>query len=101
MNDRVTVEIENHVAEVTLNRPEKHNAVDLAMFEALIDAGDDLAHNADIRAVVLRGAGDNFCAGIDLSVFRASVSPVSISVSNMARSTALCFSGRLSVTSAT
>ncbi len=70
MNDRVTVEIENHVAEVTLNRPEKHNAVDLAMFEALIDAGEVLAQNADIRAVVLRGAGDNFCAGIDLSVFQ-------------------------------
>ncbi len=35
MGDRVTVEIEDHVAEVTLNRPEKHNAVDLAMFEAL------------------------------------------------------------------
>ncbi len=70
MSNRVTVEIENHVAEVTLNRPEKHNAVDLAMFEALIDAGDDLAQKADIRAVVLRGAGDNFCAGIDLSVFQ-------------------------------
>ena len=73
MSNRVTVEIENHVAEVTLNRPEKHNAVDLAMFEALIDAGEDLAQNANIRAVVLRGAGDNFCAGIDLSVFQGGV----------------------------
>jgi len=70
MSDRVTVEIEDHVAEVTLNRPEKHNAVDLAMFEALIEAGDELAQNSDVRAVILRGAGDNFCAGIDLSVFQ-------------------------------
>jgi len=70
MSDRVTVEIEDHIAEVTLNRPEKHNAVDLAMFEALIEAGEYLAQNADVRAVVLRGAGDNFCAGIDLSVFQ-------------------------------
>lgn len=70
MSDRVTVEIENHVAELTLNRPEKHNAVDLAMFEALIEAGESLAANADVRAVVMHGAGDNFCAGIDLSVFQ-------------------------------
>lgn len=72
MSDRVTVEIENHVAELTLNRPEKHNAVDLAMFEALIEAGEALARNTDVRAVVMHGAGDNFCAGIDLSVFRGS-----------------------------
>ena len=72
MGDRVTVEIEDHIAEVTLNRPDKHNAVDLAMFEALIEAGETLAQNADVRAVVMRGAGDNFCAGIDLSVFQGS-----------------------------
>jgi len=70
MTDRVTIEIESHVAEVTLNRPEKHNAIDLAMFEAVIDAGESLANDASIRAVVLHGAGDNFCAGIDLSVFQ-------------------------------
>lgn len=70
MSERVTVEIENHVAEVTLNRPEKHNAVDLAMFDALIEAGESLARDASVRAVVLQGAGDHFCAGIDLSVFQ-------------------------------
>ncbi len=70
MGDRVTVEIEDHVAEVTLNRPEKHNAVDLAMFGALTRAGEKLAQDADVRAVVMHGAGDNFCAGIDLSVFQ-------------------------------
>ena len=72
MGDRVTVEIENHIAEVTLNRPDKHNAVDFAMFEALIEAGDTLAQDVDVRVVVLRGAGANFCAGIDLSVFQGS-----------------------------
>ena len=72
MSDRVTVEIKDHVAEITLNRPDKHNAVDLAMFEALIEAGETLAKDAEVRAVVLRGAGDNFCAGIDLSVFQGS-----------------------------
>jgi enoyl-CoA hydratase/carnithine racemase len=42
------------------------------MFEALIEAGETLAQDADVRAVVMRGAGDNFCAGIDLSVFQGS-----------------------------
>ena len=70
MGDRVTVEIKDHVADVTLNRADKHNAVDLAMFEALIEVGETLAQDANVRAVVLRGAGDNFCAGIDLSVFQ-------------------------------
>ncbi|MFQ6005194.1 MAG: crotonase/enoyl-CoA hydratase family protein [Woeseia sp.] len=72
MSDRVKVEIDDHVAEITLNRPQKHNAIDLGMFEALIGAGESLAGNASVRAVVLRGAGDNFCSGIDLSVFQGS-----------------------------
>jgi enoyl-CoA hydratase/carnithine racemase len=69
MSDRVTVETRNHIAEVTLNRPDKHNAVDLAMFRALLDAGDALADDTSVRAVVMSGAGENFCAGIDVSVF--------------------------------
>jgi enoyl-CoA hydratase/carnithine racemase len=67
----VTVSIRDHVAEVTLNRADKHNALDLAMFEALAAAGDELAADASVRAVVLGGAGDNFCAGIDTSLFAA------------------------------
>jgi enoyl-CoA hydratase/carnithine racemase len=70
MTDRVRVEIENHIAEVTLNRPEKHNAVDLAMFEALTEAGDALKKDSSVRAVVLHGGGENFCAGIDFAVFK-------------------------------
>ena len=69
-NERVivTVDAESHVADVLLNRAEKMNAVDLAMFEALGEAADSIAADASIRAVVLHGAGGNFCAGIDLSV---------------------------------
>jgi enoyl-CoA hydratase/carnithine racemase len=70
MSDRVKVEIENHIAEVTLNRPEKHNAVDLAMFEALIEAGESLARDSSVRVATIQGAGDNFCAGIDLTIFQ-------------------------------
>lgn len=69
MSERVRIDIENHVATVTLNRPDKNNAIDMAMFEALIDAGDSLKDAPTVRAVVLHGAGNNFCAGIDVSVF--------------------------------
>jgi enoyl-CoA hydratase/carnithine racemase len=60
--------MDGHVALVTLNRPEKYNALDLPMFNALGEAADSLARETKVRAVVLHGAGDNFCAGIDISV---------------------------------
>lgn len=69
MNERVNVEIEDGVASVMLNRADKHNAVDMAMFEGLVAAGESLQHAPGLRAVVLSGAGDNFCSGIDVSVF--------------------------------
>ena len=69
MSDRVVIDIENHVATVMLNRADKHNAVDMAMFEALAGAGDSIRNNPAVRAVVLHGAGKNFCSGIDVSVF--------------------------------
>lgn len=71
MHSRVTVEVAEHIARVTLNRPDKHNALDRSMFEALIEAGEALATDRSLRAVILSGAGENFCAGIDLSVFSA------------------------------
>jgi enoyl-CoA hydratase/carnithine racemase len=70
MSDRVVVSIDAHVAEVTLNRPDKHNAIDIPMFEALAAAGEQLANNRSVRAVVLTGAGVNFCSGLDVSIFR-------------------------------
>jgi len=69
MSDSVNVSIDGHLAVVTLNRPDKANAVSLEMFDALGDAGERLARDASIRAVVVKGAGANFCAGIDVSVF--------------------------------
>jgi enoyl-CoA hydratase/carnithine racemase len=65
-DQRVTLEIDDHVAHVRLNRPEKMNAVDGAMFAALLEAGDALKRAAGVRAVVLSGNGRGFCAGIDL-----------------------------------
>ena len=69
MNKSVIIEFEDHVAQVTLNRPEKNNAVSLEMFAALADAGQQLRKMQSLRAVVLTGVGANFCAGIDIDIF--------------------------------
>ena len=63
---RVTVDIADHIAEVTLTRPDKKNAMDDEMIAGLIAAAEQVAAS-DARVVVLSGAGDCFCAGIDLS----------------------------------
>ena len=67
MSDRVTITQEDQVAIVTLSRPEKRNALDLEMIEAIVAAGQELAKRKDIRAVVLTGDGEAFCAGLDLA----------------------------------
>ena len=64
---RIEIEIVDHIAEVRLNRPEKKNALDPAFFAALAAAGESLQGNTDIRAVVMCGKGNCFCAGIDTS----------------------------------
>ena len=69
MSDRVSFTIFDGVADVRLNRPEKRNAIDLAMFHALIDAGEALGVDPTLRAVVLSGEGRSFCAGLDLTAF--------------------------------
>ncbi|MDQ2092345.1 crotonase/enoyl-CoA hydratase family protein [Marimonas arenosa] len=66
---RVSTEIRDHVAHVTLTRGDKMNGVDQAMAEAIVAAGEALVGNDDIRAVVLSGAGRAFCAGLDVASF--------------------------------
>jgi enoyl-CoA hydratase/carnithine racemase len=70
-NDRVLVSVSDHVATVTLNRPDKRNGLDLAMFEAIVAVGEALAKDSSVRAVVLEGAGKVFCAGLDWGAFLA------------------------------
>ncbi len=65
---RVEVEFEDHVARVTLNRPEKLNAVDPALLDGLLEAARRVTREG-VRAVVLSGAGRAFCAGLDLASF--------------------------------
>jgi len=65
MTDRVTITRDGPIATVTLNRPDKLNALDMPLIEALVEAGERLAGESAIRAVVLTGAGASFCAGLD------------------------------------
>jgi len=69
MGERVKVNVSGFVAEVALSRPDKMNALDLKMFAAISEAGEALKGRKDVRAVILYGQGDNFCAGIDTAVF--------------------------------
>ena len=71
MSDRVSISIHAGVADVRLNRPEKLNALDPAMFEGLAAAGTQLASDRSVRAVVLSGEGRAFCAGLDFTSFQA------------------------------
>lgn len=65
---RVSVEYKDHIAFVTLTRGDKMNALDEAMFKAIIAAGQEVAAS-HARAVVLSGEGKSFCAGLDVSNF--------------------------------
>ncbi|KIG15640.1 Enoyl-CoA hydratase [Enhygromyxa salina] len=67
--ERVTCTIEAGVAEVQLNRADKHNGLDPAMFEAVVAAGEQLAEDRSVRVVILSGAGPSFCAGLDFKAF--------------------------------
>lgn len=67
----VLVEHDGHISRVTLNRPDKLNALNLELFEALVEAGEQLQARPETRAVVLSGAGRSFCAGLDFAAFMA------------------------------
>jgi enoyl-CoA hydratase/carnithine racemase len=68
----VLTEITNNVLVITLNRPEAGNALNGALSEGLSNALNDAATNAEVRAIVITGAGEKvFCAGMDLKAFAA------------------------------
>ena len=71
MDDRVSVSISQGVADVRLVRADKMNALDAAMFEALVATSDRLSREEGLRAVVLSGEGRSFCAGLDMGRFAA------------------------------
>ena len=65
------VEVADGVAQLTLNRPDVGNAIDLPLARALLEAATRCAADASIRCVVLTGAGRLFCAGGDVAMMRA------------------------------
>lgn len=62
-----TVQINDHIAEVAINRPDKANALHLPAWEEMRHIFEDLNERPEVRAIILRGAGKHFCAGIDLA----------------------------------
>ena len=60
---------EDGVVTLTLNRPEKRNALSIELREAISDALDALAGDDGVKVVIVTGAGDVFCAGFDLREF--------------------------------
>ncbi|MHC2436730.1 crotonase/enoyl-CoA hydratase family protein [Bradyrhizobium sp. USDA 4451] len=71
MEDRVSISISDGIADVRLVRADKMNALDAAMFEALVAATDRLSKEKGVRVVVLSGEGRAFCAGLDMGRFAA------------------------------
>jgi enoyl-CoA hydratase/carnithine racemase len=66
MTDAVTVDVENGVATLTLNRPDQRNALSVEMTGALVDAIDDLEGHEEARCLVITGREGTFCAGGDI-----------------------------------
>jgi enoyl-CoA hydratase/carnithine racemase len=71
MSERVRIDVEDHVATVTMVRGDKHNALDGAMFEQLTAAAVQVGSTPGVRAVVLHGDGPSFCSGLDLGALAA------------------------------
>lgn len=62
-------EVNNGIATVMMNRPERMNAINWDVFDELAAVGAEIKADKQIRVVVLHGAGGNFCAGLDTSIF--------------------------------
>lgn len=69
MSERVSVTIEDGVADVRLTRGDKMNALDDAMFAGIVEAGEQVSKDERVRCVVLSGEGRAFCAGLDMGNF--------------------------------
>ena len=75
-DDRVAISIVDGIADVRMTRADKRNALDGAMFTALVEAGERLKNEKSVRAVVLSGEGASFCAGLDFGAMAGLGEPV-------------------------
>lgn len=85
MTDLIETTREGQVLTLRLNRPDKKNALTDAMYGALADAMEAAESDAALRVVVIRGAGDLFCAGNDIGDFLAAASSGNIAEANVFR----------------
>ena len=70
---RIEVEIINQIAHVKLARPNKHNALDMLMFDSIVKTIKMLKKDRSIRVVILSGQGPDFCTGLDVKSVMKSV----------------------------
>lgn len=77
--ETILFEVEAGVATITLNRPERYNALTMTMYSEILNALKQCERNAEIRAVVLTGAGKAFSSGADLIELQASLGQFEIS----------------------
>jgi enoyl-CoA hydratase/carnithine racemase len=75
MENRIDFKVENNIAHVHLVRGDKMNALDHDMMDALIEAGERLHTDKNIRAAVISGQGKAFCAGLDMGNFAKMANP--------------------------
>lgn len=74
--DELLYELRDGIGRITLNRPERRNALTFAMYERLAEICDEVAERHDVRALLLTGAGEKaFAAGTDINQFRAFSKP--------------------------
>ena len=66
MADEILCAIEEGIATITMNRPEKRNAMNSALLDGLVNNFKELETNTDVRVIVIRGEGKAFCSGLDL-----------------------------------
>ena len=71
MNQTISYQVTDGIAQVILNRPDKMNALNKDLFEALIATGEAIKEDKSVRVVVISGAGKAFCAGLDMELMMA------------------------------
>lgn len=68
--NKILYAVENHIARVTLNRPDKRNALDAEIVSEVKAALDEAAMDESVRVIVITGAGKDFCSGADLAALQ-------------------------------
>lgn len=84
MADEILVTRDGAVATITLHRPDNGNAIDQALARALVDAAIEVDQDADIRCVILTGAGRMFCVGGDIGLMQSAGERIGRAMSDLA-----------------